>query len=167
MKTATTATFLFAALFAINASAAPFRLMGEQNTGTGSAGDESFIYDYDTNADLLANNWSSFSATQIDWASSYATAGLAYDGTYRLMGEQDTGTGSAGDESFIYNYDTYADLLANNWSGFSATQIDWASNYATAGLAYESVPEPSIIALFATGLFGIGFARLRKGIKKK
>ncbi|MEZ6070501.1 MAG: PEP-CTERM sorting domain-containing protein [Pirellulales bacterium] len=111
--------------------------MGEQNTGTGTAGDESYIFNYDTYADLLANNWSSYSATQIDWVSSYSTVGLAYDGVYRLMGEQDTATHTAGNESVIYTYNTYADLLANNWSSSSVTQIDWNGTYSTVGLDYD------------------------------
>ena len=38
------------------------------------------------------------------------------------------------------------------------------SSFVSVGLDYESVsvPEPSIIALFAAGLFGIGFARRRR-----
>ena len=116
-----------------------YRLMGEQDTGTHSAGNESYIYTYDTFADLLANNWSSFAPTQIDWSSVYSTAGLSYDGAFRLMGESDTGSGSAGSESFIYTYDTFADLLANDESSISATQIDWSAPFATRGLASEIV----------------------------
>ena len=35
-------------------------------------------------------------------------------------------------------------------------------NFGAATFEYSSVPEPSIIALFAAGLFGIGFARRRR-----
>ena len=79
MKYLKVIVFLIAAVFGINASAAQFRLMGEMDTGTGGAGNESYIYSYDTFEDLLANNYSSYSATQIDWSSTYSTAGLAYE----------------------------------------------------------------------------------------
>ena len=94
MKYLKVIVFLIAAVFGINASAAQFRLMGEMDTGTGGAGNESYIYSYDTFEDLLANNYSSYSATQIDWSSTYSTAGLAYDGAYHLMGEMDTASAS-------------------------------------------------------------------------
>ena len=114
-----------------------YRLMGEKATGTATAGNESAIFTYDTFSDLVSNNYSSQSFTQINWSGTYSTVGLAYDGAYRLMGEQDTGAGSAGNESFIFTYDTFADLLANNWSSSAATQIDWTANYSTAGLSYD------------------------------
>jgi len=44
--------------------------------------------------------------------------------------------------------------------GFSSIDAGYLDLDLTFGTA--SVPEPSIIALFAAGLFGIGFARRRK-----
>ena len=84
---------------------------------------------------------------------------------FRLMGEMDTGTGGAGNESYIYSYDTFEDLLANNYSSYSATQIDWSSTYSTAGLAYEltPVPVPAAMWLFGSGFLGlVGVARRKK-----
>ena len=39
---------------------------------------------------------------------------------------------------------------------------DWPSREWQLNLEVASVPEPSILALFAAGLFGIGFVRRRK-----
>ncbi|MBE9565088.1 MAG: PEP-CTERM sorting domain-containing protein [Proteobacteria bacterium] len=48
--------------------------------------------------------------------------------------------------------DTTAVIGRNFWTTFSLTYTDSVS----------TVPEPSIIALFAAGLFGIGLARRRQ-----
>lgn len=111
-----------------------YRLLGEVDTAA-SAGAESAIYTYDTYADLVNGNWSSWSWTQLDWDPKYHTVGLEYDGKYRLMGETDT-TSSAGTESVVWTYDTFADLLANNGT-FQWTNFDWSSIYHTGGVAFD------------------------------
>ncbi len=137
--TSTVGVFTVLTLITINAYAAPFRLLGEvADTGAASAGSESAIYNYDTNADMHSGTYSSWSYTGFDWNSSYSTAGLAYDGKYRLIGEvANTGAASAGNESAIYTYDSYADMQSGNYSSWSYTGFDWISSYSTAGLAYD------------------------------
>ena len=127
-----------------------YRLMGERDTSAG-AGSESLIYTYDTFADVLSNTWSSFSLTNFNWDSAFHTAGIAYDGKYRLFGEQST-TASAGNESVIFTYDTFADFLSNNASSSSFTQRDLLSTYHTAGYTYEPVPEPATMAALGLGV---------------
>jgi len=57
-----------------------------------------------------------------------------------------------------------AESLFNGvWSGDDSRTGDWAFHILNVEAASQTtVPEPSIIALFAAGLFGIGFARRRK-----
>lgn len=137
-----------------------YRLMGETTT-TASGGSESVLYTYNSFDDLLANNWASLSVTQIDWNPDFHTAGIAYDGKYRLFGETST-TAGAGVESYVYTYDSYSDLLSNNWSGWSATQLDWNSDYHTAGYTYQAVPEPATMATLGLGALAVLRRRKRK-----
>ena len=130
-----------------------YRLMGETDT-TAGAGVESVMWTYDTYADLLANN-GTFQWTNFDWNPSFHTGGLAFDGKYRLYGEQDTTTNGAGSEGIIFTYDTYADLMANNWSNDEFTQVDWEPRRMTRGFTYESVPEPATFAILGLGALAL------------
>lgn len=112
-----------------------YRLFGERSTSAG-AGEESVIYTYDTYADLVAGNYSSWNYTQFNWSSGWRTVGFEFDGKYRIMGETNT-QAAAGFESTVFTYNTFADLIANQWSDFQNTQIDWIPEFHTAGIAYD------------------------------
>lgn len=136
-----------------------YRVMGERWSG-GSAGDESFVYTYNTMEDLLANQWAYSQNTQLDWNAGFRTAGLAFEnGKYRLMGESNTHN-SAGFESIVYTYDSWSQFIANNWSTWSWTQRDVDPAFNTRGFTYEPVPEP--VTLAALGLGVAAMIRKRK-----
>lgn len=124
-------------------------MLQNRSTSPGVVG-ESFIWTFATYADLVAGN-----GTADEWgvnvAGTFQTAGMTYDGQYRVMLQnRDTGPGNGGDETYIWTYDTYDDLIAGVGS-VDQWQVDVAGTYSTVGLAYEPVPEPATMAVLGLG----------------
>ena len=135
-------------------------------------GNELFFITYDSYADILTDTQSSSSFSNFNANPVFSTTGLAYDGNqYIIQMESDTDA-QPGNELFSITYDSYADLLTDTQSSSSFSNFNANPVFSTTGLAYDGVktdpeppvgvPEPSIIALFAVGFIGIGFARRRQ-----
>ncbi len=60
------------------------------------------------------------------------------------------------------NDQVWAAQVIASYDTLGPNDFDAVRVWADWSVATESVPEPSVIALFAAGLFGIGFARRRK-----
>ena len=88
---------------------------------------------------------------------------------FQLLLERDTDA-DAGAEVFLVTYDSFADLLSNDFSASSFSQLNINSNFSAGGLAAVvpegvdpvTVPEPTTLAIFGLGLAGLCFARRRK-----
>lgn len=55
-----------------------YHLMGERAT-TAGAGAESFMTTFDSYGEFITNNWSAASYTQLNWNSTFHTAGITYE----------------------------------------------------------------------------------------
>ena len=82
----------------------------------------------------------------------------------QLLLERDTDA-DAGSEVFLVTYDSYADLLSNDFSASSFSQLNINANFSAGGLAatVPPVPIPPALWLFGSGLIGLaGIARRKK-----
>jgi hypothetical protein len=148
------------------ASAAPLQLLLERDTDAG-AGSEVFLVTYDSFADLLSNDFSASSFSQLNINANFSAGGLAFDGSaYQLLLERDTDAG-AGSEVFLVTYDSFADLLSNDFSASSFSQLNINANFSVGGLVAEvppgveplPIPEPATFAVFGFGLAGLRLTR--------
>jgi hypothetical protein len=126
-----------------------------------AGGDEIFLANFDTFADLIDFNLSSSTFSQVNIRSDFSVGGFSYDGTaYQLLLESITDA-AGGDEIFLATFDTYADLVDFNLSNSTFSQVNIRSDFSVGGYTYEvaRVPEPGTVALLVIGLFGLGFSK--------
>lgn len=97
---------------------------------------ETFIWSYNTYEDLINHNSLGFESIAGDVAPDYQIAELMYDGKYRLLLQNRSTDGPPPSESFLWTFDTYADLVSFNGS-FVSMQVDVAGAYSTVGLTYD------------------------------
>jgi len=158
------AAFACTLLSGAPASAVPFQVLLERDTDA-DAGAEVFLVTYDSFADLLSNDFSASSFSQLNINANFSAGGLAFDGSaYQLLLERDTDA-DAGSEVFLVTYDSYADLLSNDFSASSFSQLNINANFSAGGLAatVPPVPIPPALWLFGSGLIGLaGIARRKK-----
>ena len=86
---------------------------------------------------------------------------------FQVLLERDTDSGP-GTEIFLVTYDSFADLLSNDITASSYSQLNINSDFSVGGMAAEvqstAVPEPSTLALFGLGLAGLCGRLHRKAV---
>ncbi|WP_017669157.1 PEPxxWA-CTERM sorting domain-containing protein [Sandarakinorhabdus sp. AAP62] len=114
-----------------------YRMMLQSRTDT-AAPDEVYIASYANYADLLIGKLGPGSTfTQIGISSAFRIAGLAYDGSYRMMLQSRADT-AAPNEIYIASYATYADLLSGTLGpGSTFTQVGISSAFIAQGFDWD------------------------------
>ena len=168
---------LIAVFFGFQIQNANAALITLGSTVTGSQYQTEFSLNYDdVNNDLTLTM---AEMTNIDWILTKISDSSVFTGSSTA-----TGLGSGGIDftvtaleelvsSTIGNFSfstTFGSLGIQNFTGTDISYYNSCSvspcssgySYDTFDVSIAAVPEPSIIALFAAGLFGLGFARRRK-----
>jgi hypothetical protein len=101
-----------------------------------AGGAEVALVNFNSFADLETNHFSSSLFLPVNINPDFSIMGFTYDGAYRLLLESDADAGSGAEVAEI-TYNTYADLLANNFSASGFTPINIAADFRGAGLGFD------------------------------
>lgn len=134
-------TVLFATLCAglmlqsAHVTAMPYTLLLESEPGA-FASTELFNLSYDSFEDVVDNNLSDFGFGAYDPGDSYSVAGIAYDGSYRVLLESEPGA-FASTQVFQLTYDSFEDYVDHQPASFGFGAYDPGDTYSIAGFAYD------------------------------
>lgn len=128
-------TWTLIALAAATFSFGDYMHMIQARDTSVSPPNETFIWNYDSFNDLVSHTNGTWDSVQIDIVETFRTVGLAYDGKYRMMLQnRDTGEPN---ESYIWTYDTYGDMVNGTNGTWALMQADIADEFQTVSLFYD------------------------------
>jgi len=136
MKTPICLTVLCFGLAASAAAQENYRLMLERQDTTEAPPDQSYVWSYGSFGNLVQHN-GSFDPMAIDVAPEFKTVGLEYDGKYRLLLQARDTNANPPNETFVWSYNTYEDLINHNSLGFESLAGNLDSEYQIAELMYD------------------------------
>jgi hypothetical protein len=138
-----------------------FHMLFESDFDAGAGGEIS-IGSFDSIDAIVGGTLADFAVTDLDLASIFSVAGLAFDGErFHLLTETDIDTGP-GSELHMLSFESLDDILSATLADFSTFLLDVNPAFNVGGFVAEAsfdaeppsadVPEPATSLMFASGL---------------